>query len=110
MSKEKTKKYILEQFAGYYGKIFGWRNHRDRARYVHNQISNENSLGSVYLIIKNQISLVEQGIPYDNNDKISHIDYNSKWSKSIKNRGHTTIKNSEYRRVLDRCNSKILEY
>ena len=58
MSKENVKKYILEQFYRYYNKTFGWRNHRNRARFIYNQILKENSMGSLDLIIKNEISLI----------------------------------------------------
>lgn len=110
MSKEDVKKYILEQFYKYYDKTFGRRNHRNRSRFIYNQILKENSVGSLDLIIKNEISLMEKGIPLGDNNKILDSYFNSEWSKSMKNRNHVTVQNSEYRRVLDRCNSYILKY
>ena len=110
MSKEDVKKYILEQFYKYYDKTFGWRKHRNRSRFIYNQILKENSVGSLDLIIKNEISLMEKGIPLDDNNKNLDSYFNSEWSKSMKNRNHVTVQNSEYRRVLDRCNSYILKY
>ena len=110
MQKEHVKKYILEQFYKYNNIIFGWRNHRNRARFIYNLILKEDSLGSLDLIIKNEISLMESGISLGDNEKKLDCYFNSKWSKSMKNRNHVTVQNSEYRRVLDRCDSVILKY
>ena len=67
----RLKIYILIQFAKYY-RSYGWKNHRNRARFVYDCIYKESSINSLDLIIQNEICLMEKGIPYSDQTKYTN--------------------------------------
>ena len=113
---EYCKRYILQQFYEYnIGNRSWWRNHSKRARFVVGICDKEENFRSIHIIILNEISLMENGksILTPDNELIQRVNVaylNSRFSKTMKNRSHIALENSEYRRVLERCANKILDY